>query len=918
MKKLLIAIVALLLPISASAGLLWNMTPGNYTIPQDWTLVTTDNFEGTNPAGTGQGWYDGVQDSTFSHSGSKSWRGTYSADQNTMSWLLGTSKTTTFDEVYISFYEYIQDTALFNDEFFLARFYKENTSGLVHEVIVEWFWARDSIGGSNAFNGPVAEMVVNPQGKRYGLVGNKLAVVPSGAWVQWEIHYRPNTSTGGVANADGFIKIYKNGDLFTSASNVNLNGAEVMSGFTKIQITGVYTKLTWSTTKPVIDGGTGCPVPIPCSSRPGVGGDRCYTTTYKNTLGANQFSNPLCNPTDPPLPTFRRWLDDIIVMKKIGPGGADAEPPYVDTRSPASSATGVPISNRTISLHVKDGTATTVNGTVNIEGTNYTCGSGITCTGQGTADMTVTYVKGSDWSYGQTVNVSVSGFADAAGNTMGTTSWSYTTASEPGGALPGTDDFNRASLGSEYTAFYGGTVPIISSNQLAAPDTVWRQMYRNDWSGGQDQYSQIQLIAGGGTTSSVTVNARVQADANTQYQFRIYDLILGSSSAVRLVRSVNASDTTLAETTHTFSANDNVRISTVGSNPVVVKGYVNDVEVLSYSDSSASRITGGYPGWALKYPDVRLDNAAWSVEGAGESATLAVTTTTMPNGTEGQFYSQTLSAEGGTSPYTWSIVADALPTGLSLASATGVISGVPTTAGSSSFTVQATDSAGSPATDNQVLSITINPAAPTGQTTVIINAITDTWINSGAADTNYSSNTQSRVYQWPYGTVVNRSLIEIDHSALPANITITAATLEMYLEGHDGSGGTDPMPVYAYRLSETLPTISTVTWDTYAATPGAYVAVTNVGLTPGWITFNLLEAMQASYAAGTSMTLALDGATGSDADTNRIFASIDHGTTAWRPRLKVSYTQLSAPAGPSTLTPGKGRWKGPGRFRTFH
>jgi hypothetical protein len=58
---------------------------------------------------------------------------------------------------------------------------------------------------------------------------------------------------------------------------------------------------------------------------------------------------------------------------------------------------------------------------------------------------------------------------------------------------------------------------------------------------------------------------------------------------------------------------------------------------------------------------------------------LDITTTSLPNGTVGVAYWQTLQATGGTGNYTWSIVEGpaALPPGLSLAPSTGVISGTP-------------------------------------------------------------------------------------------------------------------------------------------------------------------------------------------------------------------------------------------------
>ena len=75
-------------------------------------------------------------------------------------------------------------------------------------------------------------------------------------------------------------------------------------------------------------------------------------------------------------------------------------------------------------------------------------------------------------------------------------------------------------------------------------------------------------------------------------------------------------------------------------------------------------------------------------------APLSITTASLPGGNIGVAYSATLVAAGGTTPYTWSITAGTLPAGLTLNGSTGVISGTPTAAGSSSFTVQVTDATG--------------------------------------------------------------------------------------------------------------------------------------------------------------------------------------------------------------------------------
>jgi|HubBroStandDraft_1064217.scaffolds.fasta_scaffold01291_11 hypothetical protein len=82
----------------------------------------------------------------------------------------------------------------------------------------------------------------------------------------------------------------------------------------------------------------------------------------------------------------------------------------------------------------------------------------------------------------------------------------------------------------------------------------------------------------------------------------------------------------------------------------------------------------------------------------------AIDTTSLPNGTAGVNYSQTLAASGGTPPYQWAIASGSLPAALSL-SPTGSISGIPSAAGTSTFTVQLTDATG--VTAKQALTLTI-------------------------------------------------------------------------------------------------------------------------------------------------------------------------------------------------------------------
>ena len=81
----------------------------------------------------------------------------------------------------------------------------------------------------------------------------------------------------------------------------------------------------------------------------------------------------------------------------------------------------------------------------------------------------------------------------------------------------------------------------------------------------------------------------------------------------------------------------------------------------------------------------------------GAGVTITIAPSTLPAGTVGTAYAQTLTASGGAAPYTWSIISTAtsatgLPPGLAINPTSGAIVGTPTTAGTYAFTVQATDS----------------------------------------------------------------------------------------------------------------------------------------------------------------------------------------------------------------------------------
>jgi Putative Ig domain/FG-GAP-like repeat len=119
------------------------------------------------------------------------------------------------------------------------------------------------------------------------------------------------------------------------------------------------------------------------------------------------------------------------------------------------------------------------------------------------------------------------------------------------------------------------------------------------------------------------------------------------------------------------------------SHPDMLYGAAsNSLSRISYSEAR-SRVCPG---------DEALLDPSWF---PWTHAVLSITTTSpLPTGAVDTAYGTTLAATGGQTPYRWSIMSNGLPAGLSLSNDTGVISGTPTTRGTSNLTVRCTGNNG--------------------------------------------------------------------------------------------------------------------------------------------------------------------------------------------------------------------------------
>ncbi len=128
------------------------------------------------------------------------------------------------------------------------------------------------------------------------------------------------------------------------------------------------------------------------------------------------------------------------------------------------------------------------------------------------------------------------------------------------------------------------------------------------------------------------------------------------------------------------------------------------------------------------------------------SPPLIFSTISLPGAEENTSYIAAMNVSGGTAPYTWSVVSGALPSGLTIDSTTGTISGVPArgTAGTSSFTIRLTDSSATPVSTQRSFAITVEKGSyqstitigtglKAGETAILINGVQITSLQGGQA-----------------------------------------------------------------------------------------------------------------------------------------------------------------------------------------
>ncbi len=149
----------------------------------------------------------------------------------------------------------------------------------------------------------------------------------------------------------------------------------------------------------------------------------------------------------------------------------------------------------------------------------------------------------------------------------------------------------------------------------------------------------------------------------------------------------------------------------------VVTPYIAGVAQTPITFATAANtqtVTGLTAGTAYTFTVAAINAAGTGPASAPSSivtpnAAPTLTFAAPPSGQVAVSYSQQLTVTNGTAPFSWAVTGGSLPPGLTLSSS-GLLSGTPTAAGSSTFTVQVTDASGSTASRSLTVTIAAAPS----------------------------------------------------------------------------------------------------------------------------------------------------------------------------------------------------------------
>ncbi len=454
--------------------------------------------------------------------------------------------------------------------------------------------------------------------------------------------------------------------------------------------------------------------------------------------------------------------------------------------------------------------------------TSVTPNSGPTAGGtsvviQGTAFTGATAVSfGGSPATGVVVNSATQITAVSPAGSAGTVSVSVTT---PGGT------------GTLSNAFVYVAAPTITSVSPAAGPTAGGTSVTVTGT----NLSSATGVAFGGVAGTITANTATSITVTAPAGAGVVDVAVTTAGGVATAVSgyaYAAAPTISGVSPNTGPETGGTTVTLTGTNLTNASAVTFGGNAATITANTATSITATVPAGAgsVGVAVTTAGGTATAVNAYSYIPTLSVTPGAATGTSVGGAFSQSNPASGGTAPYVYALASGALPAGVSLNTATGAVTGTPTTAGAFAYAIQATDSQGTPATatgatvsgtitkGTQTISfaaladaslsaspLTVSATSSSGLAVAFTSATTGVCTVSGTSVTLLGPGTctlnadQAGDANWDAATQVQRSFTA---TAATLSVTPGAATGTSvggaFSQSNPASGGTAP---YVYALA---------------------------------------------------------------------------------------------------------------------
>ena len=384
-------------------------------------------------------------------------------------------------------------------------------------------------------------------------------------------------------------------------------------------------------------------------------------------------------------------------------------------------------------------------------------------------------------------------------------------------------NIESSSAHAQMTTFLTALRSALGSSRLLVADaipndwTYWSNNYSNldrvnfmayDWEGNWNPYSWFNSALYSDSSDSVwsidMIKRRAIASGIPAGKIMIsmpfYGYVsTGGATGPRQSSTGNLAQTTYAQLIDQYSSQmANPTVDSVAEVPwfSISNGWVeydNPASLTTKLKYIKSNGLGGAGYFSLQkdapgQPLAAAVAAALGTSSNPETAPSITSTSPLSAGTLGASYTLSM-ASTGTQPLVWSLASGSLPSGLSFNTSNGAITGTPTTAGTTNFTVQASNAMG---TSSRQFSLTVNAQSKSAS-----------WYNLKSENSGMcldvlgmSTSAGATLDQWPCSGVSNENF---QFTPVTGGYKITAQNsgLQLDVQGGSNANGT-PIIQYPY------------------------------------------------------------------------------------------------------------------------